>query len=71
MHLLIDIKLLFTLQRLKSCSKHENVILFAITEAQAYVDLLQSNGTQCPVDKDVDTYTMQLPEWYNEELFKK
>lgn len=41
------------------------------TEAEAYISLLQTDGVNSPVDIDVDSYKMQLPEWYDPILFKR
>lgn len=44
---------------------------FNFTEAEVYVGLLQTDGVNNPVDIDVNSYKMQLPEWYDEILFKR
>lgn len=49
----------------------KNSQLFDFTEAEAYVSLLQTDGANHPVDIDADSYTMQLPDWYDEILFKR
>lgn len=41
------------------------------SEAHQYIELLQTDGVNIPVDKDVGTYTMQLPKWYDKEMYKR
>lgn len=41
------------------------------TEAEAYINLLETEGVKQPVDRDVDSYKMMLPEWYDPNLFKR
>lgn len=40
-------------------------------EAIEYINLLQTEGAETPVDKDGSSYEMALPEWYDDELFKR
>lgn len=47
------------------------LLFLCLIEAQQYVDLLQTEGVNIPVDQDVDSHSMQLPEWYDEKLFKR
>lgn len=35
------------------------------------MDLLQMEGVNISLDNDDETYTMQLPDWYDETLFKR
>lgn len=35
------------------------------------MSLLQTEGTYVPVDKDIGSYEMSLPDWYDEKLFKR
>lgn len=41
------------------------------TEAEAYIKLLQTEGVNKPVDVDADSCTIQLPDWYDPNLFKR
>lgn len=36
-----------------------------------YINLLQTEGPDVPVDKDIGSYEMALPDWYDEMLFKR
>lgn len=47
------------------------LLFLGFTEAQQYIDLLQTDGVNIPVDSDDGSYTMQLPDWYDEKLFKR
>lgn len=44
---------------------------FNFTEAEAYINLLQTEGVNKPVDVDADSCTIQLPDWYDANLFKR
>lgn len=46
-------------------------IIYFISEARSYVERIQTDGVDNPVDIDTNSYTMQMPEWYDEELFKR
>lgn len=46
-------------------------IVYLISEARAYVERIQTVGVDNPVDIDTNSFTMQMPEWYDEELFKR
>lgn len=39
--------------------------------ARNYVDQLLDEAAEHPVDKDVNSYDMQLPSWYDEIKFKR
>lgn len=40
-------------------------------EAHQYIESLKTDGVNIPVDKDVGSYTMQLPDWYDEKMYKR
>lgn len=42
-----------------------------ISEARAYVERIQIDGVDNPVDNDINGLTMHMPEWYDEVLFKR
>lgn len=44
---------------------------FNFTEAEAYINLLQTEGVNKPVDVDADSCTIKLPDWYDSNLFKR
>lgn len=44
---------------------------YLLAEAQSYVKLIQTDGVANPVDIDTNGCAMQLPEWYDEVLFKR
>lgn len=46
-------------------------ILNNFTEAEDYIDLLETEGVNKPVDVDADSCTIQLPDWYDANLFKR
>lgn len=41
------------------------------TEAEAYINLLQTEGVNTQVDVDADSCKLQLPDWYDANLFKR
>lgn len=48
------------------------ILLFAgKDDARHYVDQLLDEAIEYPVDKDINSYEMQLPSWYDEALFKR
>lgn len=53
-------------------SIHKTILnLLNFTEAEAYIKLLQTEGVNKPVDVDADSCTIQLPDWYDPNLFKR
>lgn len=59
----------YTLFSKENIDFHQWISTF--TEAQAYISLLQTDGVNNPVDTEVDSNTMQLPEWFDPILFKR
>jgi len=46
-------------------------ICIYLADPELYLNHLLSDGEQIPVDTDTDSYTIELPKWFDEKKFKR